>query len=105
MAVLLGEHAIVQHHDDAGVDMLPQKEYCCGMETVTLKMERKHIALLKERANALGRSQAAVVRDLIDQHLGQKKRPSLYDLTKDLCGSVRGSKDLSTRPLTGYGRD
>ena len=75
------------------------------METVTLKMERRHIALLKGRAKALGRSQAAVVRELIEEHLDQKKRPSLYDLTKDLCGSVRGAKDLSTRPLTGYGRD
>ena len=75
------------------------------METVTLKMERKHIALLKEQAKALGRSQAAVVRDLIDQHLAQNKRPSLYDRAKDLCGSVCGSKDLSTRPMTGYGRD
>jgi hypothetical protein len=75
------------------------------METVTIKMERKHLALLKEQAKALGRSRAAVVRDLIDQHLGQKKRPSLHDLAKDLCGSVRGSKNLSTRPLTGYGRD
>jgi Ribbon-helix-helix protein, copG family len=75
------------------------------METVTIKMERKHVTLLKEQAKALGRSRAAVVRDLIDQHLGQKKRPSLHDLAKDLCGSVRGSKDLSTRPLTGYGRD
>jgi hypothetical protein len=75
------------------------------METVTLKMDRRHITLLKERAKSLGRSQAAIVRDLIDEHLAQKKRPSLYDLTKDLCGSVRGAKDLSTRPLTGYGND
>jgi plasmid stability protein len=75
------------------------------METVTLKMERKHITLLKERAKSLGRSRAAVVRDLIDEHLAQKKRPSLHDLAKDLCGSLRGPKDLSTRPLTGYGRD
>jgi len=75
------------------------------METVTLKMERKHIELLKERAKTLGRSQGAVVRHLIEEHLSQKKRPSLYDQTKDLCGSLRGPKDLSTRPLTGYGRD
>ena len=75
------------------------------METVTLKMERKHIARLKAQAKALRRSQAAVVGDLIRQHLAQKKRPSLHDLAKDLCGSVRGSKDLSTRALTGYGRD
>jgi molybdate-binding protein len=75
------------------------------METVTLKMERRQVALLKERARALNRSRAAVVRDLIDEHLAKKKKPSLYDLTKDLCGTVRGPKDLSTRPLTGYGRD
>ena len=60
------------------------------METVTLKMERKHIALLKERAKSLGRSRAAVVRDLIDEHLAQKKRPSLHDLAKEFCGSVSG---------------
>jgi hypothetical protein len=46
------------------------------------------------------------VRDLIEQHLApQKNRPSLYERAKDLCGSVRGPKDLSTRPLNGYGRD
>ena len=68
-------------------------------------MGKKHIALLKQRAKALRCSQAAVVRDLIDEHLAQKKRPSLYERAKDLCGSVSGPKDLSTRPLTGYGRD
>jgi hypothetical protein len=75
------------------------------METVSFKMERKQIALLRQRSKALRRSQAAIVRDLIDQHLAEKKRPSLYDQAKDICGSVRGPKDLSTRPLTGYGRD
>jgi Ribbon-helix-helix protein, copG family len=75
------------------------------METVTLKMERKQIALLKERAKALGRSQAAVVRDLIDEHLAPQKRSSLHDLAKDYCGSISGPADMSTRKLTGYGRD
>jgi|HubBroStandDraft_1064217.scaffolds.fasta_scaffold1172520_2 hypothetical protein len=79
-------------------------EYYPSMQTVTLKMGTKHIALLRERAKALGRSRAAVVRDLIEQHLAPKKRPSLYQRAKDLCGSVRGPKDLSTRPLTGYRR-
>ncbi len=75
------------------------------METVTLKMDRKHITLLKNRAKALGRSQAAVVRDLIETHLGGDKRVSLHKHAQDLCGSVRGGKGLSTGPLTGYGRD
>ena len=75
------------------------------METVTLKMDRRQIALLNKRAKMLGRSRSAIVRDLIDEHLAGKKKPSLYDLTRDLCGSLRGPKDMSTRKLTGYGRD
>jgi Ribbon-helix-helix protein, copG family len=75
------------------------------METVTLKMERKQIALLKAQAKSLGRSQAAVVRDLIDQHLAGKKRPSLHERAKEFCGFVSGPRDMSTRKLTGYGRD
>lgn len=75
------------------------------METVSLKLDRKQLALLRERARALGRSQGAIVRDLIDEHLTPKTHRSLLERAKDLCGTVRGSKDLSTRPLTGYGRD
>ena len=76
------------------------------METVTLKLDRRHIEMLKKRAKASGRSQGAVVRDLIEQHLGEKrKRLSLHDRARDLCGSVLGPRDLSTRKLTGYGRD
>jgi len=33
----------------------------------------------------------------------RKPRLSLYDRTKDLCGSVSGLSDLSTRKLIGYG--
>jgi hypothetical protein len=75
------------------------------METVTFKMDRRHIQRLKDHARASGRSQGAVVRDLIERHLGPKKRPSLHDRARDLCGSVSGSKDASVRSLTGYGRD
>lgn len=74
------------------------------METVTLKLDRRHIQKLKDQAAATGRSQAAVVRDLIDRHLGRKK-PSLHDQARDLCGSVAGANDTSTRKLKGYGRD
>ena len=74
------------------------------METVTLKLDRRHIQRLKDQAEASGRSQAAVVRDLIDRHLGRRKR-SLHDQAKDLCGSIGGAKDTSTRALKGYGRD
>ena len=74
------------------------------METVTLKLDRRHTQRLKDHAEATGRSQAAVVRDLIDRHLGDRKS-SLHERAKDLCGSVAGAKDTSTRRLQGYGRD
>jgi len=76
------------------------------METVTLKLDRRHVEMLKQRAKASGRSQGAIVRDLIEQHLGEKRRRlSLHDRARDLCGSVSGPRDLSTRKLTGYGSD
>jgi hypothetical protein len=74
------------------------------VETVTLKLDRRHVQRLKDQAAATGRSQAAVVRDMIDRHLGGKK-PSLHDRSRDLCGSIAGAKDSSTRTLKGYGRD
>jgi hypothetical protein len=74
------------------------------VETVTFKLERRHVQKLKDRAAATGRSQAAVVRELIDTHLGGK-RPSLHDQAKDVCGGVDGASNLSTRKLAGYGRD
>lgn len=74
------------------------------METVSLKLERRHIEKLHNRAKATGRSQAAVIRDLIDRHLDDEA-PSLHEKSKDLCGSLAGGRDLSTRKLKGYGRD
>jgi hypothetical protein len=74
------------------------------METVTLKLDHRQIQQLKDHARATGRSRGAVVRDLIDRHLGGTK-PSLHDQAKDLCGSVAGARDMSTRKLKGHGRD
>ncbi|HUE84774.1 MAG TPA: hypothetical protein VMO26_01730 [Vicinamibacterales bacterium] len=61
-----------------------------------MKLDRRHIQKLKERAVATGRSPAAVVRELIDRHLGGRRR-SLHDQARDLCGTVTAGKDLSTR--------
>jgi hypothetical protein len=88
-----------------GIDLVPAKYYHERVETITVKMERRQIELLKSHARTRGCSQAAVVRELIEQHLGNGKRPSLHELAKDLCGSFSGPRDLSTRKLKGYGRD
>lgn len=74
------------------------------METVTIKLDRRQIERLRHHARTTGRSTAAVVRDLIDRHLGGQG-PSLHERARDVCGSVAGSRDLSTRKLHGYGRD
>lgn len=74
------------------------------MEVITLKLERRQLQMLKDQAKASGRSRAAILRELIDRHLG-KPRPSLHDRAADLCGTVAGAKDTSTRSLKGYGRD
>ena len=44
-----------------------------------------------------------IVRDLIDQRQADRNG-SLGQALADLRGCLRGSKDLSTRPLKGYGR-
>jgi len=75
------------------------------METVTLKLDRRHIQKLKEHAEATGQSQAAVIRELIDRHLDGKSVPSLHARAKDLCGSIAGSRNMSVKKLKGYGRD
>ena len=75
-----------------------------NVENVTLKLERRQIRKLRARARASGRSQGALVRELIDRHLAETS-PSLHDLAHDLCGSVAGGKDTSTRDMRGYGRD
>ena len=75
------------------------------MQTVSFKMDRRQLRLLRERARLRGCSQAAVIRELVEKHLGPKGRPSLHEQAKDLCGCLSGPKDLSTRKLKGYGRD
>jgi hypothetical protein len=75
------------------------------MDTMTLKLERRHRQLVRDRARASGRSEAAVLRDLIERHLSPGGRPSLHEQARDVCGSVAAAADASTRPLKGYGRD
>jgi len=79
---LLGQNPVVQNHDDAGVDMLSDAEQFCCMKKISLKANQKR-----------------------NKRPSRKRRISLYDLTKDLCGCISGPPDMSTRKLTGYGRD
>jgi hypothetical protein len=70
---------------------------------LTIKLEPEQNAWLERQARALKRSKGGIIRDLIDQqHAGTNG--SVGQALADLRGCLKGSKDLSTRRLKGYGR-
>ena len=73
------------------------------MHTLTIKLKAEQAAWLKKQAADLKRSRGGIVRDLIDQRQASRNG-SLGQALADLRGCLQGSKDLSTRPLKGYGR-
>ena len=77
--------------------------YRLAMTTLTIKLEWEQEAWLEQQARVLRRSKGGIIRDLIKR---QQVRPegSVGEALADLCGCLSGSKDLSTRPLKGYGR-
>ena len=75
------------------------------MNGITIKLEAAQINWLSYQAKARRCSKALVVRDLIERQRNQTGRQSLHERMQDLCGTLKGSKDLSVRKLKGYGRD
>jgi hypothetical protein len=76
---------------------------CVCVRTLTIKLETSQDAWLERQAQALNRSKGSVLRELINERQAARSG-SLGHVLRDLCGSLKGSKDLSTRPLKGYGR-
>ena len=79
------------------------------MKTVSLKLsealEAQLTALIRQRRT----SKAAVVRAALEAYLTREGAPSgasVLDVVQDLCGSVEGPVDLSTRrdAWDGYGQ-
>jgi len=75
------------------------------MNGLTIKLNAGQIGWLRSQAKVRGCSKAGIVRDLIERQRAERKNQSLHDRMRDLCGTLKGSKDLSTRKLRGYGRD
>jgi predicted transcriptional regulator len=73
------------------------------MRTLTIKLDPEQDAWLEQQASALKRSKGGIIRDLIDQQQA-RKNGSVGQALADLRGCLKGSKDLSTRDLKGYGR-
>jgi len=86
-----------------GVARLPLECYRRAVQTLTIKLELAQDAWLARQARALKRSKGGIVRDLIDQQQ-TGKNGSMGAALADLRGCLKGSKDLSTRRLRGYGR-
>ena len=80
------------------------------MTTVTVKLPEELGLRLEVAAKRRGTNKSEIIRHLLEQGLGrtpQRQADSCYDLSKDLCGSVKNApRDLSTnkRHLEGLGR-
>lgn len=73
------------------------------VKTLTIKLEPHQEEWLSRQSRALKRSKGSLLRELIDERQGAKS-DGVGPLLRDLCGSLEGSRDLSTRSLKGYGR-
>ena len=77
--------------------------FAYSMQTLTIKLEREQHAWLQQQAKTRKRSKGSIIRELIShQQMGGTE--SLGQALADLRGCLKGSKDLSTRFLKGYGR-
>jgi hypothetical protein len=74
-----------------------------SMKSLTVKLEPDQDAWLEQQARQSRRSKGGIIRELIAERQ-LTKGGSVGHQLRDLCGSLKGSKDLSTRPLKGYGR-
>ncbi len=79
------------------------------MSTATISLPVELKARAATAAKKAGMSTARFVREAVESKLTTDgaARPSLYELTKDLCGSVKGGpRDLSNKKkhLAGYGK-
>ncbi len=79
------------------------------MSTVSLKLPDALHRRLAATATRSRRSKSAIIREALERYLDEVEPApagSVYDLLRDLIGSVEGPKDLSTNPrhLKGLGK-
>jgi Arc/MetJ-type ribon-helix-helix transcriptional regulator len=76
------------------------------MTTVSVKLPPPLATWLTQQARELRRSKSAIVREALEQQRGQPGQGTCLDLMQELCGSIRGPRDLSTNPkhLEGFGQ-
>jgi len=78
------------------------------MTVVSCKLPKKLAAKLERLAKNQRRSKQALLREVIEQRLKEKRpvgRRSAYDLVRHLVGTLDGPSDLATNPdyMKGFG--
>lgn len=68
------------------------------MKTITVKLPESLAHWLTQRAKELGRPQSELVRQALEDSRKGLTNGSCHDFMADVCGIVRGPKDLSTNP-------
>jgi len=76
------------------------------MKTVSVKRPSPLAAWLTQQARKLRRSKSALVRAALEQQRSEQGKGTCLDLMEDLCGCIRGPRDLSINPkhLEGLGK-
>src|SRR2546425_1043609 len=82
---------------------LAERCYVVGVKSLTIKLGEGAYARLESQAKASKRSKGSLIRELLAQQTNGRQE-SLGEALADLCGCLKGAKDLSTRGLKGYGR-
>ncbi len=79
------------------------------MATITFKCTEKLAKQLQEESHARHIAKSDLLRQAVELYFAQRgsnQQPSLYSLSKDLCGAIDGPEDLSANSahLEGYGQ-
>jgi hypothetical protein len=83
--------------------------YKFPVRTISLKLPEALLAELEEASRLRKMSKSALVRAALRRELSatnQKRKPSCYDLARDLAGSIKGlPPDIATNPkyMEGFG--
>jgi len=76
-----------------------------SMKTVTVKLPEPLATWLAGRSHELGHTQSDLIRDALERLRQGSAGNSCHDAFADVCGSVKGPKDLAThtRHMAGFG--
>lgn len=76
-----------------------------AMKTVTVKLPEPLATWLAGRARELGSTQSELIRGALELVREGGTGGSCHEAFADLCGAVRGPKDLSSHPrhMAGFG--